>query len=150
MKISDLEIGQCYIYDPLNTKGQYEEGVKIVKIKNIRRYFIFTVYAECEPYIAATGKFDRDHLMKVSDSELLQPINENPEKNVIVRYPSDLPAFSDYDVHLLAKVTNEMAVKFFDQSDLSEQELLTLTGLINKIKFYADITEKYRPNGGMS
>ena len=121
MKISDLEIGQCYIYDPLNTKGQYEEGVKIVRIKDIRRYFIFTVYAECEPYM-----------------------------NVIVRYPSDLPAFSDYDVHLLAKVTNEMAVKFFDQSDLSEQELLTLTGLINKIKFYADITEKYRPNGGMS
>ena len=150
MKISDLEIGQLYIYDPLNTKGQYEEGVKIVKIKDIRRYFIFTVYAECIPYIAVTNTFDETNILRVSDPELIQPIDSNPEKNIVVRYPSDLPAFSEYDVHLLAKVAHEMATKFFDQSDLNEQELLVLTGLLTKVKFYAEITERYRPNGGMS
>ena len=46
-------------------------------------------------------------------------------------------------------LSNEMATKFFTESDLTEQELLVLAGLLTKVKFYADVTERYRPNGGI-
>ena len=148
MKINEIEEGKCYLYDTENTVGQYEDGINIVKVLSKHKFF-FIQYVICAPYSMSLNSFNMNYLMKVSDLSLIEPMDNNPGKNILIRYPSDLPAFSDYDVQLLAKVSNEMATKFFTESDLTEQELLVLAGLLTKVKFYADVTERYRPNPGI-
>lgn len=143
MQFEDVRVNENYIYDKDNTLNQLECGVNVVQVIRINKgYFGFNRYIKVVP-MNMQGEPMPNQAFQTSE-ELLSPMGQ---ENIIVRYPTDLPAFSIFDTQIVAKVAQYSALHQ-KEFDLSDQELLLLTGVLNKINFYARISEEYRPDIG--
>lgn len=146
MRYQDINIGELYLVDRYNEAfKQFERGVNVIKVESKRRNILL------QPTI--TGRIiDRDGnpvsgergLINIMDIEKLEPVSSNPMDNIIIRYPLNSPTFSSFDVELLGKVLG-YAVNKNEEIGLSDQDMICLTALLSKIKFYSSISETHRP-----
>lgn len=144
MDYNDVKLYQNYLFDPANTQNALEISTKVVQAVNKRKPLFSKGIVTVIPYNNYNGNSMILNRFDVG-ADLLMPMSDNITKNVLIRYPADLPAFSANDVAILGKIGHFAAVNA-KEFDLNDDELLMITGLISKVKFYADITEGYRPS----
>ena len=136
MKYSKVSVGEVYIFDQLNTLKQMETGVNFVKV--IGKSFFRVDVVPCNIFGESS-----DQPFKTG-AEMLMPISENKADNIIIRYPLNSPVFTLDDASLLSEIAI-FTVKNVEKTKLTEADCIHLTGLLQKVKFYAELNEKYKP-----
>ena len=144
MKYKDVELYKDYIFDPANTQRALEISTRVVQAVRKRKPLFSKGLVTVIPYNNYNGNIMTQNKFEIG-ADLLMPMSDNVTKNVIIRYPADLPAFSMNDVAILGKI-GHIAAMHAKEFNLDDNELLMITGLLSKLKFYADITEGYRPD----
>lgn len=142
MRYSDIQIGGCYLFDKDNTGMRIDGDINVVKVVSKTRG-LFRAAISVYPIVADKGECPNNTFV-ISKEEILSEMNSNPAENVIIRYPSDIPVFSDDDCAVMAKAF-KYALDHINDSMLTEAEVLKMSAIVQKVKFYATISEKYRP-----
>lgn len=142
MRFHDIEVGKCYLYDKDNENNRIDTDISVVKVLSKGRRFYKLVIQVC-PIIA--GKPEATPMpFYIYSERKLSEMSDNPADNVVIRYPANVPAFSMDDVNIISKVFM-YALNHVAECKLTDQEVLKMSTMVQKVKFYAEISEKYRP-----
>lgn len=139
----NIVVGECYLFDKDNTERQLENGVNVVIVSDIVKRLFHSPLIHVHP----VNKFGQIAYGKtyVVKGELLTPMSNDKSDNVVIRYPSSIPTFSMDDTALLTNIAMKVMARHSDGSDvLHEDDIIRLGSLVQKVKFYAEIAERYR------
>lgn len=142
MRYGDIEVGKFYLYDKDNSCRRIDSDINVVKVLDKNR-FLFRTYVRICPVMPDKGVC-LEHSFVIENEEMLSKMNSNPAENVVIRYPSDAPVFSSDDCVVMSKAFM-YALKNAKDCKLSEGEVLKMSSIVQKVKFYAELSEKYRP-----
>lgn len=142
MKYHDIEVGKYYLYDKDNENNRIDTDICVVKVISKGRKF-YKPMIQVYPVIA--GKPEATPVpFYIYDERKLSEMSDNPADNVVIRYPANVPSFSMDDVNVISKVFM-YALNHVADCKLTDQEVLKMSTMVQKIKFYTEISEKYRP-----
>lgn len=132
MRKSDIVAGECYIYDPSNKAMQLENGINIVRVDEPPKFF--NAYIKCHPIRMSTGEEEKELKMEVI-AAMLEPIHNDPRRNIVIRYPLDMPVFNKGDVEVI-----EALIDIVNATTMNDKPLVTskLSATLAKVEFYAD------------
>ena len=139
MKFKDIEIGKCYLYDPDNEHKLLDTDMIEIVVTDKRKGFLTNTIIG-NPVILREGIIDREIPV---DEGSLKEMSENPIDNVVVRYPANIPVFSSEDALILANIST-FAISHQAESHLTEDMMIKISSLVQKVKFYAEIAETYK------
>lgn len=138
----NIEVGKNYLFDPKNEAKQLESGVSVIKVLEAHRRFLKKIYTVC-PVMDESESGVLINSSFVTTEERLEIMSNNPNDNVIIRYPVDIPTFSIEDVVLLANISMKIMELYKDgKYPMDDDMVIRMGALVNKIKFYAEISEK--------
>lgn len=142
MKYNDIEVGQFYLYDKDNEYNRVDSDIPVVKVASKSKVF-FRPTILVYPVIPGRGVVTNQPFYLTHEG-MISKMSNNPADNVIIRYPANIPVFSIDDTNVISKAFM-YALNHANDCKLSEQEVLKMSTLVQKVKFYAEISEKYRP-----
>lgn len=134
-----ISVGDFCLYDPENTTKKLDTDVRVVKVVG-KKAFGRVFYV-----VPVDSNFSRNIAPVEVRERMLKKMSENPEENVIIRYPANIPIFSQTDTKILADIAM-YALKNASDLSLTDEDMLKISSLVQKVKFYAEIAENYRPN----
>ena len=145
MRIEDLEIGKIYLFDPVNETKQIESGINFVKLESFRHHIFYK-----KPVVSiisnTTGQVLPLEQFETEERYLVELDMNNPRRNIVVRYPSDLPVLSSTDLAIITKLSDIVMSDPRLKGAITEPEMIQLLSTLKKVEFYTTISEKYRPD----
>lgn len=144
MRYSEIRQGEYYLFDKDNTCNRIDTDIAVVRVVSKSRG-LFRPSIVVYPLMPDKGDCE-DNPFTITNEELLTKMSDNPSENIIIRYPSNLPVFSADDCMVMSKAFM-YALNHSADCNLSDAEMIRMSSIVQKAKFYAEISEKYRPAG---
>lgn len=130
--MSNIKIGEVYIFDILNHTHRIENEVLFVQVlekhNRLFRKPLYTVRSTTGEVFKCVGSF-------------LTPMPKDVDTNkVVMRYPIDMPVFTKDDIDTL---TNFIS----DHMNREEDNIDSLSKILCKLAYYASVNECRREEG---
>lgn len=140
MRYREVEVGKFYLYDVNNRSKQMEHGIGIVKVDEVPKAvpFMPTPFIKCHTVHMVTGEEEPDIKVELK-STMLTPIDPDVRKNVLIRYPADLPVFSQTDIIAIRDVLHILENALGNKSETS-MAIAKVNALKAKIEFYESLS----------
>ena len=142
MNQRDIQKSETYLFDPKNTMSQTEIGFTMAKaLQTPTSNIISLIFRNKVPVnlfadnkIKALSGFT-DKVYEINP-EVLEPMNG---ENVIIRYPEDVPVFSNNDIMILTKMAKIVTSDKSVGDKFSVEEIVKLMALVEKVRFYGQM-----------
>lgn len=137
MKFKDVHEGETYLYDQPNKHCYTEDSIAKVFVVGKSASLFSKSIIKCKPYIGDTTDFsNRMGIIDVSPNDLYP---YDPSKNIIVRYPENIPVFNASDRDIIVKLVNIATSNPQVRDILGDKDFVNLLSLTNKVDFYYKI-----------
>lgn len=141
LKKKDLKVRELYIYDPDNYFRCIDMSIKLVRMVETPRFLSNTCVVSPINTDGTTNEFRLN--VEVDHLAVFDPIN--PNNNVVVRYPSDMPTFNQIDYLVFSKLAKTIVNSEKLYEGFSPEEMIVLNTMLDKIKFYAELAYINQP-----